>query len=357
VLSGEYLLAADSDPVVSNLDKLPPYSRKPKRKSEPAVQQWPRKRGPGRPRKSEQRRLAAEQEAQTGLTDELGETGAAAEEQPTQMRTRQSRRSAAAAKPDPPTPAASTSTVPTPRETEQLVNDQDETMVDGDDKDTTVGQEVATPAPRASKLATPLATRKTKRSTAKAKSQAALVVDSKADAEDDEDALLELGLDKTSGSSKRKAPQEPIEQPQVEEAQKDFENGLMEDVTTKSTAAATGSLDAKPNGTSKSAPEQVATPAMKAPEKSAVAPSPEATNGTAPSALANGFIAPRMPENVEFIARVRTATGDVEECPVALDNLSDDLVLVQRYAAWMSDKKMQIPFEAFKSILGMAQST
>ena len=351
MLSGGFSLAAESDPVVSNLDKLPPYSRRPKRKSEPAVQQGPRKRGPGRPRKSEQSKLAAEQEAQTGLADERGETGAVAGQQPAQMRTRQSRRSAAAAKPDPPTPAAPAPTMPTPRETEQSFNDQDETMVDVDDKDTTVGHEVATPAPKASKLASPSATRKTKRSAAKGKSQAALVVDSEADVEDDEDELLRLGLDMTSGACKRKAPQELIEQPPVEEAQKESENGAMKDTTSEPTAAPAGSLAETLNGTSMTAPEQAATPAKKSPEDLVVAPSRKATNGTAP----DGFVAPRMPENVEFIARVKTATGGVEECPVALDNLSDDLALVQKYAAWMSDKKMQIPFEAFKSILGMAK--
>jgi hypothetical protein len=56
-----YLLAAEADPVPSNLDKLPPNSRKIlKRKSEPVSQEGERKRGRyggivGRPRKSEQR--------------------------------------------------------------------------------------------------------------------------------------------------------------------------------------------------------------------------------------------------------------------------------------------------------------
>lgn len=56
-----YLLAAEADPVLSNLDRLPPNSRRAiKRKSEPVVQEGERKRGRyggivGRPRKSEQR--------------------------------------------------------------------------------------------------------------------------------------------------------------------------------------------------------------------------------------------------------------------------------------------------------------
>ena len=94
-----YLLAAEAEAVPSNLDRLPPNSRKSnKRKSEPTVQSGDRKRGKhggivGRPRKSEQRKG---QESQHDTASPQGETAIDAEDPP-QMTTRRATRQTAAA--------------------------------------------------------------------------------------------------------------------------------------------------------------------------------------------------------------------------------------------------------------------
>ncbi|XP_014558093.1 hypothetical protein COCVIDRAFT_95458 [Bipolaris victoriae FI3] len=92
-------LAAEADPVLSNLDRLPPNSRRAiKRKSEPVVQEGERKRGRyggivGRPRKSEQRENR--QSAQgNDLIQVHGEHGP---DSLPQMTTRRSARQSAAA--------------------------------------------------------------------------------------------------------------------------------------------------------------------------------------------------------------------------------------------------------------------
>ncbi|CAN9377156.1 unnamed protein product [Alternaria alternata] len=94
-----YLLAAEAEAVPSNLDRLPPNSRKSnKRKSEPTVQSGDRKRGKhggivGRPRKSEQRKG---QESQHDTASPQEETAIDAEDPP-QMTTRRATRQTAAA--------------------------------------------------------------------------------------------------------------------------------------------------------------------------------------------------------------------------------------------------------------------
>ena len=94
-----YLLAAAADPVPSNLDKLPPKSRKSiKRKSDPTATFGDRKRGKhggivGRPRKSEQHGShTSDQEPAQEQDEKVTET-----EDPPQMVTRRATRRSAAA--------------------------------------------------------------------------------------------------------------------------------------------------------------------------------------------------------------------------------------------------------------------
>ncbi|KAI4649499.1 hypothetical protein J4E93_003819 [Alternaria ventricosa] len=94
-----YLLAAAADPVPSNLDKLPPNSRKSiKRKSEPTATSGDRKRGKhggivGRPRKSEQQGSDTSDQAPVQQEDE----NVTRTEDPPQMVTRRATRRSAAA--------------------------------------------------------------------------------------------------------------------------------------------------------------------------------------------------------------------------------------------------------------------
>ena len=123
-----YLLAAEADAVPSNLDRLPPNSRKAlKRKSEPILQSGERKRGKyggivGRPRKSEQRETKNAIE-----TENSPQKKAEPVELLPQMTTRRSTRRSAAANlgtPEPAEPATKTQKK-TPKSLEKQVSSQE----------------------------------------------------------------------------------------------------------------------------------------------------------------------------------------------------------------------------------------
>lgn len=94
-----YILAAEAEAVPSNLDRLPPNSRKAiKRKSESTGQEGERKRGKyggivGRPRKSEQREASKAVEEKSPKTEKIP---------PLQMTTRRSARRSAISSSDGP---------------------------------------------------------------------------------------------------------------------------------------------------------------------------------------------------------------------------------------------------------------
>ncbi|KAI4693884.1 uncharacterized protein J4E84_002460 [Alternaria hordeiaustralica] len=166
-----YLLAAAADPVPSNLDKLPPNSRKSiKRKSEPTATSGDRKRGKhggivGRPRKSEQQGSDTSDQAPVQQEDE----NVTRTEDPPQMVTRRATRRSAAAnlnasetnKPD----ATSTANSPIKAPVDQPLStskkpskskrnprkssapDEDEVMSGTEDRETASREETLKPTP------------------------------------------------------------------------------------------------------------------------------------------------------------------------------------------------------------------
>ncbi|KAI4924125.1 hypothetical protein J4E85_008285 [Alternaria conjuncta] len=166
-----YLLAAAADPVPSNLDKLPPNSRKSiKRKSEPTATSGDRKRGKhggivGRPRKSEQQESDTSDQAPVQQEDE----NVTRTEDPPQMVTRRATRRSAAAnlnasetnKPD----ATSTANSPIKAPVDQPLStskkpskskrnprkssapDEDEVMSGTEDRETASREETLKPTP------------------------------------------------------------------------------------------------------------------------------------------------------------------------------------------------------------------
>lgn len=130
-----YLLAAEADAVPSNLDRLPPNSRKAiKRKIETNGQEGERKRGKyggivGRPRKSEQREARKGVDGQ-GLKTEI--------EPSLQMTTRRGARRSAVSNSDAPQPAETTEDA-TSKDSEQAKNQA--TVDDASINEKTVGKE------------------------------------------------------------------------------------------------------------------------------------------------------------------------------------------------------------------------
>ncbi|KAI4662780.1 uncharacterized protein J4E79_004089 [Alternaria viburni] len=171
VCASAYLLAAAADPVPSNLDKLPPNSRKSiKRKSEPTATSGDRKRGKhgeivGRPRKSEQQGSDTSDQAPVQQEDE----NVTRTEDPPQMVTRRATRRSAAAnlnasetnKPD----ATSTANSPIKAPVDQPLStskkpskskrnprkssapDEDEVMSGTEDRETASREETLKPTP------------------------------------------------------------------------------------------------------------------------------------------------------------------------------------------------------------------
>jgi hypothetical protein len=143
-----YTLAAESDPVSSNLDKLPPGSRlSKKRKAEAAALEGPRRKR-GRPLKAEQ---PAMQEGKGTVENAANQpsTAPGADVTVTQdsprMSTRRTTHRSAAAKLEVTAPVGPTPKQSTPEK--QAEHDEDKTMVDIDDADASAGHKVSLPVP------------------------------------------------------------------------------------------------------------------------------------------------------------------------------------------------------------------
>jgi hypothetical protein len=303
-----YTLAAESDPVSSNLDRLPSFPRGQKRKSEPSAQQpAPKKRG--RPRLSEQRRLAAKQEADNDTVKEApaaSEANKTAEEEALTMATRRTTRRSVATKLDPLKPAKAAPTKPTSKKQRKLANDN-VAVVDIQDEDTIAGHETEPVAPAVSKPST--------RRAAKA-NISSLATSSKPSSQDAEVDLLALGLSKTNSPSAR---------PSTEQNRYASIEEIVDEVF--------GATNATINGA----------------EGSGSAPLRHFTNSSTSSAPVNGVAPPPGAAKVDLIARVHTSTGIVE-IPVASNDLAAEVEVVQAYANWLEETGTPLPFEIFKSI-------
>jgi hypothetical protein len=306
--ASSYTLAAESDPVSSNLDILPSFPRGQKRKSEPSAQQpAPKKRG--RPRLSEQRRLAAEQEANKDTVKEAvaaSEANETVEDEAPTMATRRTTRRSAATKLDPLTPAKSAPAKPTWKKKWKPADD-DVAVVNIEDEDTTIGHETEPVASAVSKSST--------RRAAKA-NMSSLATSSKPSSQDAEVDLLALGLSKTNSPSTRTSTEQT-------------RSAFIEEITEKAFSANNATIDGA--------------------EGSEAAPLRHLTNGFTSSAPVNGVVSSPGVAKVELIARVHTSTGIVE-IPVASNDLAAELEVVQAYANWLNETGTPLPFDIFKSI-------
>ncbi|EUC39734.1 hypothetical protein COCMIDRAFT_10230 [Bipolaris oryzae ATCC 44560] len=292
------LLAAEADPVLSNLDRLPPNSRKAiKRKSEPAVQEGERKRGKyggivGRPRKSEQR-----ENRQGGQGNDLpqvhGENGP---DSLPQMTTRRSARQSAVAnldtsKADEPMSEHEKKDLKllekevapgTSPSNESMTGVEDKTMGGIEEKDmATTHKNISTPARKSKK--------KGARSSAEPSTRKRAAKTPKPD-------LLKMGLEKTA----------PV-------------------------PATASSTDVEKGGTTPTSSESVGS--MK-------------VNGTKKT----------RPGHVELFARLTTGHG-VIEIPIPTDQLnSDEAKMVEKYAEWNAQPDaVPVPYDQFRQIFSFAK--
>ncbi|KAF1943318.1 hypothetical protein EJ02DRAFT_511021 [Clathrospora elynae] len=331
-------LAAEADPVPSNLDRLPPSARRDnKRKSEPVSQLGQRKRGRyggivGRPRKSEQAAQAGEvlQEQLSANTEE--EIG---------VKTRRStRRSAVATEAIAQTPPA-------------IETEKQPEPVDANDKE----------------LPEPV------------------------DEDDDDDYEKEQLVPVIEYDRKEEVEDEAMEQPEL--IVNMDEDEVMEDIVEQDTA---GHGVKSPASASKLAPTKPAAASMQS-KISAPGPPPEShqptlplqtimhpnnqtsskrPNGTGPvsapsqnnssgaSATTTGVTADgattygagpaHPPGQVEYFARIHTFTGTVE-VPIAADQLdNDEEKMIRKYAEWNSQRgAMPIPYAQFQQLFAFAK--
>jgi hypothetical protein len=143
-----YILAAESDPVFSNLDKLPLGSRlKRKRKAEAAALEGPRRKR-GRPLKEEQVALQEGNGTEANAADQSltapGVDVTVTQDAP-RMSTRRTTRKSAAAKVEETAPVEPA--LEQPSSEKQVEHGEDKTMVDVDDEVASAGHETPSPVP------------------------------------------------------------------------------------------------------------------------------------------------------------------------------------------------------------------
>ncbi|USP80649.1 hypothetical protein yc1106_07923 [Curvularia clavata] len=297
-----YLLAAEAEAVPSNLDRLPPSSRKGiKRKSETTVQEGERKRGKyggivGRPRKSEQR------EARKGVDEQGLKTET---ESSLQMTTRRSARRSAVSNLDAPQSAEATEDAAgndseqaknqeTAEDTsinEKIAETEDVTMGGTEENTTTGHNDTSTPARNSRK--------KGARSSADAQPPSATPKNKHAT--NGPGQRLKLNLDKTRLASLGV---------QDVTSRKDMEN------------KASPSITAAPEGIKK-------------------------TNGRKKTHHAG---------HVELFARLTTSNGTIE-VPVPADQLnSDEISMLEKYAEWNAQPNAApVPYDQFRQIVSFAK--
>jgi hypothetical protein len=201
-------------------------------------------------------------------------------------------------------------------------------MIDADDEDPETTQKATPPAPVASKFPSPRITRGMAQACAITETPPQSAPSTSEDVSDRAENVdpMSLGMKKTSSALKRSRPKKPvIPEPAA-------------DVKTPSKAPA------------KSASNTVAdTPSQPTSE-----PGSQSVNGTTPASSTNGAATVQVGGKVEYFARVHTATG-VVEVPVTVEDLSDDVEIIQKYADWMEKESVPITYHTFKSIFGFAK--
>ena len=293
-----YLLAAEADAVLSNLDRLPPNSRKSnKRKSEPVVQSGDRKRGKhggivGRPRKSEQcRGQNSHQEPVPPQKEAALDAGEAP-----QMTTRRATRQAAAAKPQTDVPVeqhtyiSKGSPMLTSNPGEQSARDEDEVMGGvGDDAPATHEKSFA-PTPDAMEVhATPSST----------------LEGFSLPPQTSNNHLLSVGLDMTR----------PFALPQPG-----------------------------------SRPQPYQSPYQPI-------PSPPPSASVAKEAMNNGAVSVYLPGHVEYFARIRTGNGDTMDLTIEEDQLeSNEVKMIRKYAKYNAEPGVvPVSYAQFRQIFAFAK--
>lgn len=295
-LTYSYTLAAESDPVPSNLDRLPPGSRlNKKRKSEAAAQEGPRRKR-GRPLKAEQPKMqgvkdtAKKAAAQPSAAPAADATVA---QEVSRVSTRRTTRRSVAAKLEETTRVKPAPKQPSPeKQSTQAEHDENETMVDVDDADASAGHKASPTVPGPVKAPSPRLTRAKAVNSNENPSKLNLF------ALDDEPKVAEtvdplsLGLGKTGPLLKRSEIKKP----------------------------ATSKL----------------------------------TNGTTPASSMDSATAIQSGTKIDFFARVQTSTG-MAEVPMTANDLQDDVKMIHKYAEWTEKEGMEITYHAFKSIFGLAK--
>jgi hypothetical protein len=324
--------------VPSNLDRLPPNSlRKNKRKSQAKAHDSdpPRKRG--RPRLSEQRRVEAENKIQQDASAEQAaalEKNTVMNEETSKMVTRRSTRQSAAATVNTTSPVEPTLQELTPDEStmderpKDTEFEEDETMVDVGDEETTACYQASplTSTQAQAKPSSPTVARAKRHAAAETPTPSSKNTMTGMEKVDPSS----FGMSKTSSGTKRlkRSKPETLEPRQVP--------------------------GAMTNGTSKTAAEIVTEPTDNTRETPTPAAKRKLTNGTLPAPLAKDTAVLQSATKIEYFARIHTSTG-VQEIPVTLDDLVDDIEIVQKYAEWMENEGVQIPYKNFKSIFGFAK--
>jgi hypothetical protein len=309
-----YLLAAEADPVPSNLDKLPPSSRKSnKRKSEPSTSSGDRKRGKhggivGRPRKSEQR---GGRQSHQEPVQKQGGNAAETEQEPQMITRRTTRRSAAAnlnapvssktaAKPaaKPPIKTLLSRPLQTPTELPKVqpqpgnyaAANEDEVMSEVEHYATATGDETIAPTPDASKAhATPSYT-----------------LEGMPSPQLSDNHLLSIGLNCTSS---------PALYPRPPSRQQPYQS----------------------------------------PYQPVASPPPPAF--VAKNTMTNGTGSLHPPGHVEYFARIVTGSGGIMDLPIGEDQIeSDEVKMIKRYAKYnAAPSVVPVSYTQFRQIFAFAK--
>ncbi|KAH7073901.1 hypothetical protein BKA63DRAFT_43053 [Paraphoma chrysanthemicola] len=323
-----FTLAAEAEPIASNLDKLPPSSlRKYKRKSEPAPvsNQPPRKRG--RPRKDKTAQHADKStKAEAQAVDEAPRSPdeKTVEEEIPRMTTRRTTRKSMIANADSLTPVKDTLAIEPVQQLKPL-EDEDKTMVDVDDSVAAAGVE-------ASVVEQPLTETPFKRTSAKKKAASKATSKNaisflKNVADEDNVDLLSLGLRKTGRSTRRsESKKTALQQPEQAHNKGLPGNDTAKPVPTTLDESATvsGRVNEITNGLTNGT-----------------------TNGIA--ALETPTPSTSVPIKIEFFARVHTSMG-VMEAAIESHNIEEETKLVREWAETVENEGEHITFKLYKRI-------
>ncbi|CAN9353627.1 unnamed protein product [Alternaria sp. RS040] len=288
-----YLLAAEAEAVPSNLDRLPPNSRRPnKRKSEPTVQSGDRKRGKhggivGRPRKSEQRKG---QESQHDTASPQEETAIDVGDLP-QMTTRRATRQTA---------AANLGTLTSSKQTENIQPD----------------------------VAVERFTHSSKKSQKLPQNQEKLSIS---------DGDTEMGeVQENAPATQRKMSEMPSLPPRTSD------NHLV--------SFGMGRIISSVLPQPSSRPQAYQSPYQPI-------PSPPPSASVADETMNKRAKSVNLPSQVEYFARITTGNGDTMDLPIEEDRLeSDEVKMIKRYAKYNAGPGVgQVSYTQFRQIYAFAK--